>query len=131
MKFLQIYIYIKAVHFAEKKRHMLAEKNENSLYKYCFCDHECEYTYPDSVTVCTYFDLGFISFLFALMLPFVTQCDMLKLLYEPCHVKTGFCICENKDPDQLHINRKTDQRLCFRYTNSTIPLPPKSEISSI
>ena len=30
-------------------------------------------------------------------------------LYEPRHEKTGFCICENKDADQL-----CDQRLCFR-----------------
>ena len=28
-------------------------------------------------------------------------------------------------------NREADQRLCFRYTNSTIPLLPKSEISSL
>ena len=40
------------------------------------------------------------------------------------HEKTGFCICENKDADQLHGNCKADQRLCFRYTDSTIPLLP-------
>ena len=28
-------------------------------------------------------------------------------------------------------NREADQRLCFRYTDSTIPLLPKSEISSL
>ena len=44
--------------------------------------------------------------------------------------KRDFCICENKDADQLHGNREADQRLCFRYTDSTIPLLPKSEISS-
>ena len=27
--------------------------------------------------------------------------------------KTGFCICENKDADQLRGNREADQRLCF------------------
>ena len=27
-----------------------------------------------------------------------------------------FCICENKDADQLRGNRKADQRLCFRYS---------------
>ena len=43
----------------------------------------------------------------------------------------AFCICENKDADQLHGNREADQRLCFRYTDSTIPLLPKSEISSL
>ena len=28
-------------------------------------------------------------------------------------------------------NREADQRLCFRYMDSTIPLLPKSEISSL
>ena len=42
--------------------------------------------------------------------------------------KQAFCICENKDADQLHGNREADQRLCFRYVDSTIPLLPKCEI---
>ena len=45
--------------------------------------------------------------------------------------KPAFCICENKDADQLRGNREADQRLCFRYTDSTIPLLHKSEISSL
>ena len=45
--------------------------------------------------------------------------------------KPGFCMCENKDADQLHSNCAADQRLCFRYTDSTIPLLPNSEISSL
>ena len=45
--------------------------------------------------------------------------------------KPAFCICENKDADQLRGNREADQRLCFRYTDSTIPLLPKYEISSL
>ena len=44
--------------------------------------------------------------------------------------KPTICICENKDADQLRGNREADQRLCFRYTDSTFPLLPKSEISS-
>ena len=36
--------------------------------------------------------------------------------------KPAFCIFENKGADQLHGNREADQRLCFRYTDSTIPL---------
>ena len=36
--------------------------------------------------------------------------------------KPAFCICKNKD---------ADQRLCFRYTDSTIPLLPKTDISSL
>ena len=43
--------------------------------------------------------------------------------------KLVFCICENKEADQLCGNRKADQRLCFRYIDSTIPLLPKNEIS--
>ena len=45
--------------------------------------------------------------------------------------KPDFCICENKDADQLRGNRKADQRLCFRHLDSTIPLLSKSEISSL
>ena len=42
--------------------------------------------------------------------------------------KLAFCICENKDPDQLRSNCAADQRLCFRYMNRTIP--PKFQVSS-
>ena len=45
--------------------------------------------------------------------------------------KPAFCICENKDADQLRGNREADQRLCFRYMDSTIPLPPNYKISSL
>ena len=44
--------------------------------------------------------------------------------------KTAFCICENKDADQLRSNCEADQRLCFRYLDSTILLLSKSEILS-
>ena len=42
--------------------------------------------------------------------------------------KQAFCICKNKDTDQLHSNCKADQGLCFPYKDSTISLLPKSEI---
>ena len=42
--------------------------------------------------------------------------------------KPTFCICENKDADQLRGNLEADQRLCFRYIDSTIPLLSKSEM---
>ena len=45
--------------------------------------------------------------------------------------KQTFCICENKDADQLRGNSEADQRLCFRYTDGTIPLLSKFEISSL
>ena len=61
---------------------------------------------------------------------FTTFIPISKLI-EPRREKPAFCICENKDADQLRGNREADQRLCFRYTDSTIPLLPKSGISSL
>ena len=54
-----------------------------------------------------------------------TQVYMSRLMGKPT-----ICICENKDADQLRGNREADQRLCFRFSDSTIPLLLKSEISS-
>ena len=45
--------------------------------------------------------------------------------------KPDFCICENKDADQLRGNREADQRLCFRYLDSTFPLLSKSKFSRL
>ena len=36
--------------------------------------------------------------------------------------KLDFCLWENKGTDQLRSNCEADQRLCFHYTDSTIPL---------
>ena len=52
--------------------------------------------------------------------------DLIRVVRKP-----AFCICENKDADQLRGNREADQRLCFRYIDSMIPLLSKSEISSL
>ena len=38
--------------------------------------------------------------------------------------KPAFCKCKNKDADQLRGDREADQRLCFCYTDSAIPLLP-------
>ena len=35
--------------------------------------------------------------------------------------KPDICLCENKGADQLCSNCTADQRLCFRYTDSTFP----------
>ena len=53
-------------------------------------------------------------------------------LYYISHVmrKPDFCLCENRAADQLRSNCEADQRLCFRYSDSTISLLPKSGISS-
>ena len=45
--------------------------------------------------------------------------------------KPAFCICENKDADQLRGNPEADQRLCFRYIDGTTPLLPKYEMSRL
>ena len=43
--------------------------------------------------------------------------------------KPAFCICENKDADQLGSNYcAADQRRWFHYTDITIPLLPIYEI---
>ena len=44
--------------------------------------------------------------------------------YEPRHEKNGCLHMRNKDADQLRGSREADQRLRFRYTESTIPLLP-------
>ena len=48
--------------------------------------------------------------------------------------KQNFCLCINKGADQLYSNSycTADQRLCFCYTDSTIPLElsSSSEISA-
>ena len=48
--------------------------------------------------------------------------------------KPDFCLCENKGADQLCSNCEADQRLCFRYTDSTTSvlfLNPKFQASSL
>ena len=68
----------------------------------------------------------------------ITLCDAWKtavpaaLIYMSGVVrKPAFCIWENKGADQLRGNREADQRLCFRYMDSTIPLLPTSKISHL
>ena len=46
------------------------------------------------------------------------------------HVHEQNC-SENIGADQLHGKHVADQQLCFRYIDSTIPLLPKSLISSL
>ena len=52
-------------------------------------------------------------------------------IFEPRREKSAICICENKDADQLRGNHEADQRLCFRYIDSTIPQLPAYKISSL
>ena len=57
--------------------------------------------------------------------------DILRSYLSLSMSKPTFCICENKDADQLRGNREADQRLYFRYIDSTIPILSKSESSSL
>ena len=55
---------------------------------------------------------------------YITWVLLVPMANEPRREKTGF----------LHVRkqrRETDQRLCFRLTDGTIPLLSKSEISSL
>ena len=47
---------------------------------------------------------------------------MFGSVYEPPMGKPTICIGENKGADQLRGNHEADQRLCFRYSDSIIPL---------
>ena len=73
------------------------------------------------------FDLGLLS----LFVP-ITELYSNTRIYKSLVRKPAFCTCENKDADQLRGNREAAQRLCIRYTDSTIPyfLNPKFQASS-
>ena len=46
-----------------------------------------------------------------------------------CHMgKPTICLGENKGADQFHSNCEADQRLCFRYSDSTVTHLLKSKI---
>ena len=53
------------------------------------------------------------------------------LKYESHHEKTRYSHMRKKGADRQRGNRAADQRLCFRYIDSTISLLPKFEMSSI
>ena len=56
---------------------------------------------------------------------------LLKINEPPREKTNNLHTGENKDADQLRGNREADQRLCFRYSDSTIPLVlTESKISS-
>ena len=58
--------------------------------------------------------------------PFFVKFDLSHLVRKPT-----ICICEIKGADQLRSYCEADQRLCFRYRDSTIPLLSSSKISSL
>ena len=52
----------------------------------------------------------------------VHLCQLSVVSFEPRHEETRFCICEHKGTDQLCSNCAADQRIRFRYIDSTLPL---------
>ena len=44
-----------------------------------------------------------------------------RRIFAYAKTKADFCLCENKGADQLCSISTADQRLCFRYSDSTIP----------
>ena len=75
--------------------------------------------------------LALSLFIRLILKPFSHMFHFETFATEPRYEKTGFCVCENKDADQLRDYREADQRLCFRYIDSTIPLLIIYEISSL
>ena len=53
-----------------------------------------------------------------------TSAGFCEALYEPRYEKTGFLHMRIQRRRSASRNREADQRLCFRYTDSTIPLLP-------
>ena len=79
-----------------------------------------------------------VFYLKNLMTYYTASCFRLKknnINYYVSHSlrKPAKCLGENKDADQLRGNCEADQRLCFRYTDSTLPLlfNPKFQASSL
>ena len=78
---------------------------------------------PEVIAVGLFMDKKMVCFIFSVT---IVQLNMSHVMRQP-----ALCICENKDADQLRGNREADQRLDFRYSDSTIPQLPKSEFSSL
>ena len=92
----------------------------NIIYYFCFLNHSV-----------SRFDV--IHFILRIIQHYVQQSYLQSTVRNKMSRivrKPDFCLGENKGADQLRGNREADQRLCFRYTDSTIPLLLKSEISS-
>ena len=91
----------------------------------------------DSAFICVRFKTqSYIYFIFALLYDCVlslhtTRDNVGPGLSRDMRKPFFFCICENKDADQLRSHCAANQRLCFRLTESANPSLPKSEISSL
>ena len=53
------------------------------------------------------------------------------ILFKPSHEKTGLLHMQKKTHISFACTREADQRLSFRFSDSSNPLLPRSEISSL
>ena len=88
---------------------------KQSLYFFLFSHYSPNTKQTDKERICEYYFFNF----------FIIK-GMSLVMRKP-----AFCICENKDADQLHSNCAADLHYCFRYKDTTIPLLSKSENSSL
>ena len=69
-----------------------------------------------------------------IIIQFVLYQVLLTFQFEPHHEKTCFLHMRKqrcRSAASLRANSAADQHLCFHYIDCTIPLLPKSEISSL
>ena len=92
-------------------------------FVYVLCSLLSVYNFSSFVFTKTLFETN--SFERGTLQEYSFKKDLSRLMGKPT-----ICIGENKDADQLRGNHEADQRLCFRYLDSIIPLLLKAEISS-
>ena len=104
----------------------------NCLEQLLYLSVDVSYTRPRDITTVGDSPLRVIHSLLVCHIPlcemdilYIVDLDKVKHHMSLVVRKPAFCIFENKDADQLR-----GKRLCFRYTDSTIPLLLKSEISN-
>ena len=92
---------------------------------YATCVHLCCFNYVTRIASDIIVAIKGFIFITNFVFSFCVTKHMSRLMGKPT-----VCIGENKDADQLRGNREADERLCFRYSDSTIPLRLISEIFS-
>ena len=103
----------KKIEFSFKNYHFYSFKNHYTLQRHMWSDMVS-------------FQVSFLTLSFSILLRNQYTNQMSRVLR-----KLAFCIGENRDTDQLRSNREADQRLCFHYTDSKIPLLPRYETASV
>ena len=101
-------------------------KNDNFQKKNCNTFHIFAQNTYNVILFFSKFAKNCIAVAFKMKYVWQRYKDMSLVMRKPV-----FCICKKKDADQLRSNREADQHVRFRYLDSSIPLLPKSEISSL